>query len=234
MKTKRGFGRLLSLDVRDERFLMTRKLPPAGTPLPTRKTWRIAAKNLNQLATGTCVAHAWVNFLRCEPIQTSTGPKPYDLYRRIVQLDEWTGNDIEATAPDRDLQFGTSVRAGAQAVTETGRLKSYLWAFSLRPLTEWVLTNGSVVGGFNWYSSFEPDAEGIIRITPRARVSGGHAVLIRGVDMVRGLVRITNSWGDEWGVSGDCFIPLRDLERLMLEDGEACTATEIRVKAVKV
>jgi len=215
---------------------MVRRLEAPGSPLPVRRTWRINAGNLNQLQTGTCVAHAWFNFLRCAPIQTVKDvPEPYDLYRQIVLLDEWADNDFEATAPDEQLQSGTSVRAGAEAVMKLGRLKSYVWAFSLQPALEFVLTQGPVVLGINWYDSFEkPDAQGMITIKPRARVLGGHGILWRGADTQRGLALLSNSWGDEWGVSGECYLPFRDLDRLIHEDGECCTALDQRVTAMKL
>ena len=163
-----GFGRRFAPDDRDRNFLMRRMLGDARTlDLPSRKTWGIHRTALDQGNTGTCVGHAWRNFLRCAPIRTERGgPSPFDIYRSAVLKDTWRGNDDEARLPDRDsgLDFGTSVRAGAEAVTDFGRLKSYVWAFELQPVIEWVLTEGPVVLGTNWYSSFaRPDAEGIIR-----------------------------------------------------------------------
>ena len=120
-------------------------------------------------------------------------------------------------------------------MTGFGRLKSYVWAFSLQPAVEWVLTQGPVVLGTNWYSSLsQPDGQGIARITATARVIGGHAYLLRGVDTRKALARCSNSWGDGWGKSGDFFLPFRDLERLIHEDGEACSAVEKRLTALAV
>src|SRR5262245_45334597 len=226
-----GLGRLTPPDRdKDEMFLMRRALAAPGTSLPTRKTWGISGTSLNQGQTGTCVGHAWRNFLRCAPVRTEkSGPSPFDIYRSAVMLDEWTGNDDEGTLPDGDpgLDAGTSVRAGAKAVTAFGRLKSYLWAFALQPAVEWVLTKGPVVLGTDWWSSFQtPDREGIVQIKVGARVVGGHAFLWRGVDTKRGLALCTNSWSDDWGKSGEFYIPFRDLERLIADNGEACTAVE--------
>jgi len=150
--------------------------------------------------------------------------------------DPWPSNDDEANLPDGDtgLDEGTSVRAGAEAVTAFGLLKSYVWAFALQPAVEWVLTEGPVVLGTNWYSSFRPDAESIIRITADATVVGGHAYLWRGVDARRALALCSNSWGDDWGKSGDFYLPFRDLERLIHEDGEVCSAVQQKLKAKAV
>lgn len=229
-KKNYGLGRKHSPDERDKNFLMRRLLPPAAeVELPTRKTWAITPKNLDQGSTGTCVGMSWANFLRCAPIQSKAGVNEeyaFKIYDEAIKIDEWSDNDVD---PER--QFGSSVRAGAEAVLKFGRLKSYLWAFNLQPVVEWVLTQGPVVLGTNWYSSmFYPDKEGIITITPRASIAGGHAYLLRGVDTKRALASISNSWGDDWGLSGNALLPFRDLERLIHEDGEAATAVENRLK----
>ena len=171
-----GFGRRYAPDDRDRNFLMRRMLADArSVTLPPRKTWSISSTALNQGNTGTCVGHAWRNFLRCAPIRTERGgPSPFDVYRSAVLKDPWRDNDDEAQLPDGDsgMDSGTTIRAGAEAVTGFGRLKSYVWAFALQPAVEWVLTTGPVVLGTNWYSSFsQPDAEGVVRIT--ASAAGG-------------------------------------------------------------
>ena len=233
-----GFGRRYAPDDRDRSYLMRRMLAaPSAVALPTRKTWGIAKTALDQGNTGTCVGQAWRNFLRCAPIRSEKkGPSAWDIYRDAVKRDGWSGNDNEASLPDGDpgLDDGTSVRAGAQALESMGALKSYVWAFALQPAVEWVLTEGPVVLGTNWYSSFQTDSEGIIHITPTARVRGGHAYLMRGADTKRALARCCNSWGDGWGISGDFWLPFRDLERLIHEDGEVCSAVQKRLSAKAV
>jgi hypothetical protein len=234
-----GFGRRYVADPRDHNYLMRRMLPDAQTlTLPKRKTWSINKAALNQGQTGTCVGHGWRNFLRCAPIRTGEKkpPSPFDIYRSAVLKDPWPDNDDEAKLPDRDpgMDSGTSVRAGAEALAEMDLLKSYVWSFSLQPAVEFVLTQGPVVLGTNWYSSFNPDAAGVVKISPTASVVGGHCYLWRGVDTSRALALCSNSWGDGWGTSGEFYIPFRDLERLIQEDGEVCSAVQQRLKAKAV
>jgi hypothetical protein len=231
-----GLGRRPAPDSRDRNFLLRRRLAAAEEiVLPSKKTWAIGAKSINQFKTGTCVGHGWRNFLRCAPIRTESknAPSPWEIYRAAILEDEWTENDGETIYPDgaEELEFGTSVRAGAKAVTAKGRLKSYLWAFALQPALEWVLTQGPVVLGTDWYNTMrEPDSEGIVKLTPNARIEGGHCYLWRGVDTRRGLARCENSWGEEWGDNGAFWIPLRDLERLISQEGEVATAVEQKLQ----
>ncbi len=223
-------GRRYSPDPDDHKFLMRRKLAAPGTALPMKKTWAIGPRSLDQGETSTCVGHGWRNFLRCAPTRTEKGgPSPWDIYRGAVKVDEWTSNDSEATLPDGDpgMESGTSVRAGADFVTSTGRLKSFLWAFDLQSVIEWLLTKGPVVLGTNWYDSmFNPDSKGLIKISPQANIAGGHCYLARGCDRKHGLITIENSWSDAWGHNGGAFIAFTDLERLVHENGESCTAIE--------
>jgi hypothetical protein len=224
-------GRRVELDARDSRFLMASLLHETGTvELPVRKTWGINPSALDQGETGTCVGHGWRNFLRCAPRRTEHGgPSAFDIYRAAVLRDGWTDNDDEANLPDGDrgMDSGTSVRAGAKALASLGRLASYVWSFRLQPAIEWVLSRGPLVLGTDWYSSFDPDDEGIVRIGPGAFSLGGHCYLLRGVDTARALARCSNSWGDGWGLSGEFLLPFRDLERLILDRGECCAAVEL-------
>lgn len=229
-------GRRASPDAQDHRFLMRRLLRAPGEPLPIRKTWRMPTPSLDQGKTSTCVGHAWKNFLRCAPICTKTGPSPFDIYRYAVARDEFPENDYEAGLPDFDerMSSGTSVRAGSGLLMNQKRIGTYLWAFDLQSVIEWVLLKGPVVLGTNWYSSmYEVDDEGIMRIAKSAVLDGGHAYLLRGVDRRRALALFENSWGDSWGKNGAFYLPFADLERLIHEDGEACTSTEEKLKPTK-
>lgn len=221
-----SLGRIYTPDPRDEKYLMARTL--VGVPTVTKKTWTLRTPRLDQGATGTCVAHGWTNFLRAAPLQTRKGiDKPYDLYRKIVAIDEYPANDSEASAPDSGLQYGTSVRAGAKVLTTEGRLAQYLWAFNLQDALHWVLSNGPVVLGTNWYTGmFSPDSKGFVRIGPGDKLEGGHCFIWRGADRKKGVARFQNSWGTGWGLGGEFLMDFSTLERLILENGEACTATE--------
>lgn len=222
-----GLGRLPSPDDRDRGYRAMRMI---AAPKPDMKTtWRFRGAVLDQGSTGTCVGHAWKHFKRCAPIETNTGPSAFDIYDACTKVDVWSDNDN-----DTARQFGTSVRAGAQVLTEQGRLKSYVWAFTLAEATMFLLdeiNGGPMVLGTNWYGSmFTPNAEGFVKIVG-TDIAGGHAYLLRGIDMRRGVAALVNSWGVGWGKKGHFYMALETLERLITEDGEACAAIEQRLTA---
>jgi len=219
-----GLGRLYTPDERDHKHL-ARKLLPTSVTVDTRTRWRFRKPVLDQMATSCCVGFAWRHFLRCAPMQTNSKKTPdaFTIYDEATRLDEWIGNEGDRT-------FGTSVRAGAQALQARGHIKSYVWAFTLTDAVSWLLTSGPLVFGTDWsHSMFRPDAEGIVRFKPESGIAGGHAWLCRGVDLKRGMAGpCPNSWG-EWGKGGEFYIPLEDLEHLMIRDAEACAAVEAKV-----
>lgn len=214
---------------RDPKYLLENHLD-AAVPVPTKKLWSISSAHLDQGNTGTCVGHGMRNFLRCAPIKTTAkSPSAFDIYRSAVLLDPWSDNDDEANLPDGDpgLDTGTTVRAGAKALAQRGWLNTYAWAFSLAPAVQWVLTKGPVVLGTNWYEGmFNPNSKGLI--SKSGALAGGHCYLWRGVDTKTGLARCTNSWGNGWGIKGDFLMALDDLDQLIHESGEVCTAVQAK------
>ena len=62
---------------------------------------------------------------------------------------------------------------------------------------------GPVVLSAPWYNSWFRPVAGVL---PKPdKVAGGHAIVAYGWD-ARGL-RLRNSWGSDWGVGGDCWMP---------------------------
>lgn len=208
---------------------------PEGIPPGNRHYW--SGPILDQGNTGTCVAHGWTAKVNAAPIMQKMALTPYDFYRRIVQVDEWADNDYEATAPDSDLQSGTSVRAGAKTLVTLGYAKSYLWAESAADVRAWILAGfGGVVIGVNWYTGMmSTDGEGFLTVS--GRPEGGHCVYLNGYnDKVRhngrtvAAARGQNSWGKDWGQKGRFWIDVDSLQRLIAEDGECCALTEVRIQ----
>ncbi len=220
MDEQRGLGRRFAPDERDRKY----PLRALVTTVERKDTaWPMFARPLDQGRTGTCVGHAWKHFLMMAPVIQSRAhqtPSAIDIYRRAILIDEWAENDR-----DEAMQFGTSVRAGAKALQEQGFIGGYSWAFDIDTAIDWLCVGGPLVMGTNWYSSFEPkDGRDYIRIAPGAWVRGGHAYTLNRWSERRGAARAPNSWGG-WG---SMWIAGEDLERLLREDGDACTATELR------
>jgi hypothetical protein len=81
--------------------------------------------------------------------------------------------------------------------------------------------------GFNWYAKmFDVPASGVLSVS--GAIAGGHAFVLNGISVTRGLIRLKNSWGRGWGRAGRAWLRIEDVERLLGEDGEACLATEVR------
>lgn len=225
-----GLGRKKSIDRRDNNYPI-RALLPRKIEL-TKKFWWAGGAWYDQGSSGTCVGHGWAHFAEDSPI-THPNEKidPYDIYRRAVKLDPWPQND----GPDYD--YGTTVRAAAQAMQQMNFIREYRWAFSVQEVRDTLLTIGPMVIGVDWFNSmFNPvwglDSAGIRRafldVDPRSGLVGGHCVLIDGVHVPGKSFRIKNSWGRSWGSNGFAAISFDDLGFLLSRDGEACIASEVR------
>jgi hypothetical protein len=179
---------------------------------PRGYTWSCRAW-LDQGQEGACVGFAWAHDVAARPqARPADEITARSIYRRAQQLDEWPGEQYS----------GTSVLAGAKATMEFGHLTEYRWAFGgVDDLALAVGYQGPAVLGVNWYENMaRTDAEGMIRVG--GDVLGGHAILCNGVSVKKRLFRLRNSWGLNWGISGDCFIGFDDMDRLLAEAGEAC------------
>lgn len=208
MKRKYGYYRIE--DPRDFSYRVK-----ARPTFATRKLWRASWVG-DQLDTPHCVGFAWAGWLACEPLVQFLDP--HGIYEVAQHFDEWVGNDYD----------GTSVRAGAKVLRSLGFCAEFRWATTVDEMINAVLTHGPMVVGTRWYegmSNPSPEA-GLIR--PVGILEGQHAYLVRGVDTIKQLFRVRNSWSRQWGKGGDAFVSFIDMETLLLEDGEACIATELR------
>lgn len=212
-----ALGRLPAPDPRDRAFRLAAILPPA----PIRR-WRYYWSGFwgDQGNESSCVGFSWMHWLVSAPVtQRSRNwtAEARNIYYQAQLVDEWEGTNYE----------GTSVRAGAKVLAATGFISEYRWAWDGMETIRAVLDVGPVVVGTNWYDGmFNPDSRGHIK--PTGSVAGGHAYLIDGASLDRGLVRLKNSWGRGWGLAGRAYMTITDFSRLIAEDGEAALAAEIR------
>lgn len=221
----KGLGRLISVDFRDTKYLMTKNLPKRTSGV-TYRYWR-TGKVLDQADTSQCVAFSGQQYLVTGPITNPFYKTPVELYNECQKVDEWEGENYD----------GTSVRALFKVLQNAGYIKEYTWAYDTQTVVRHLLDTGPVVLGTNWYNSmFYPDAiTGFITLRANSGLAGGHAYMVKGCnndklcpDGSRGAIRIINSWGTEWGDNGHAWISYKDADRLIKNWGEAATGTELK------
>lgn len=199
---------------------------------------------LDQGQEGRCVEYAICHELLARPTLVSLTVVLSILAGRLIywpaqREDWWPGGSYPGASP---VYEGTSVHAGMQVAQRLGFFSEYRWAFDLRDLVMAIAYKGPAVLGINWYRGMHhPDANGFIH--PTGSLDGGHAILAysvkiywtsggilkfwksrtwEDVDLDKSFVRLHNSWGKDWGQEGTCKLSLRDLGRLLDEQGEAC------------
>lgn len=186
---------------------------------------------------GACVPHAWGHEAEARPVirhvNHATIWEWYDWCRRN---DQWQGEDYD----------GTSVDAGAKAMRQWGLMDEWYWGSGIGDVLMAIGRRGPVVFGIDWLDGmFRPDSDGFIHAT--GSVAGGHSILGRGcrivwksgttmadrlspgwldhVDLDRSWVLLRNSWGQAWGMNGDCRISARGLSGVLDNGGEVCIPT---------
>jgi len=217
-----GLGRLSQPDPRNRNFALPKEFVP---PAVRRKFWW-GAEVLDQLDTPQCVGFAGYGWLLGGPTTNEPEFTPEDLYRWAQERDQWAGTDYD----------GTSTLGLMKALKDKGYITEYRWAFDAETLVAWLLTNGPVLVGTNWFMDmFTPNIHNGF-IEPTGDVVGGHEWRIVGADRDKvcpdgsqGAVRMVNSWGTGWGDKGRAWVSLDDLDLLIKGDGEAVTAIEIRL-----
>jgi hypothetical protein len=240
-ETPYGLGRIHEQDDRDCLYpasLVLDAMSPARRTTPWRRP-----RCLDQKATSTCVGHGWRGWFEGEPRvhMDGDGPDAFTIYRRAVLLDGFPDNDGDATAPQDQLQSGSTVRAGAKAMQQAGLIGSYVWATRAAQIADFVTREqGSpVVLGTSWYESmFHPDPKtGVVKVS--GSVVGGHCFVTDWYDAAIRRHRCYTSWGPEYGLKDDdgiggiFWISSRDLDRLLKKNGEACCGVERIVQPVQ-
>lgn len=177
--------------------------------------WR-AGRVLDQGAEGSCVGHAAVGLIGTEPVSAPvrrvSHAEAVRWYERAQRLDEWPGDDYS----------GTSVNAGMKVGRAFGWWDSYRWAFGVDEMRD-AIQLGPLVVGVPWRSGmYETGPDGVV--TTGGSEVGGHAlVVIAWVTDYAGHGAgfwWRNSWGVEYGIRGDAFVPEATMSALIETVGE--------------
>jgi hypothetical protein len=220
-----GLGRLPAVDPRNTEYPLPRKRVSSDV---RKRFWNVPGV-LDQGATSQCVAYTGYNWLRagpCTNLRKQPVPfTPAQLYKWAQDLDEWPGSNYDGTS-------GTGLM---KALKREGYILEYRWAFDVDTIFAWLLTEGPVCFGSWWYRDmFMPTHDGWIRAM--GPEDGGHEYLLIGADRDKkspydgsvGAVRMLNSWGANWGQKGRAWISRANLEYLLKNQGDCCTATEVK------
>lgn len=206
-----GKGFIQLRDARDEKYDIGQVLG-ASTARLLVNNWEIGPV-LNQGTTSSCVGHAAQGVLAATPMRQK-GMSPFKIY-------DWARDHDEFPAGTQ----GTSVRAGLMALKNFGVIKAFYWARTTDQMTQHLLTRGPLVVGTDWLSFMDkPDHLGRVRVEGSS--TGGHAYLIYGVDLIKGVYRAVNSWGEAWGNVGRFEIPIPGFAKLLKRGGVAASVTE--------
>lgn len=223
-KPPKGLGRRHSYDLRDGKFMLK---PPREAADVTYRYWGSFTPILDQGETSECVVYSCDKFLTSSPIVNKTfgtNADRHKVYKEVQKMDEWPGENYD----------GTSVRAMMKWLQEKQLITGYRWAFDWETAINHILTTGPLCLGTNWYyGMFDTDKDGYVH--PTGQNAGGHAYIAIGANRNKknpdgslGAVQCINSWGASWGQKGRFWMTFKDLEKLISEDGEAATPTEVK------
>ena len=217
-----GLGRLAQKDDRNTHYA----LPLIGVPPTIRHRYWSGAEVLDQGDTPQCVGYAGFGWLRGGPVINKPPFTPTELYHMAQEYDEWPGTDYD----------GSSTLGLMKALKAKGYIGEYRWAYDAQTLVAWLLNKGPVLVGTNWYMDmFTPNVHnGFMEVS--GTLAGGHEWRIIGADLDKhcpdasiGAVRMVNSWGYGWADHGRAWLSIKDLDKLIKDNGEAVTALEIKL-----
>lgn len=188
--------------------------PAALAPSYQTVWWPHYGPVLYQGTTGSCTGNALVDCLMSGPLyrkgRNLTEADAERAYSRATQIDPFDGQ-----WPPTDT--GSDGLDACRAGVEFGWLRGYTHAFGLDACLR-ALTLQPVMIGINWYRSMmSPPKSGVLSIS--GDVVGGHEVALTAITQ-SGMVRVLNSWGASWSVSGTAFLRFADLARLLSEQGD--------------
>lgn len=212
-------GRLHREDARD--YKMAPHLTFAEWPVKNR-AWR-TGDVLNQGHTPHCVGFAGFQFLRSSPRTISAKV----LAKRSITSDSLY-YDCKVKDGEPLAEVGTDGRSLMKVFQDHGYLSSYVFANTALEIALWIANHGPVLFGIPWHERmFAPDEKGFLDTT--GAVAGGHELI--GTDLYpnahspeKSVIELVNSWGEDWGVKGRCYLTVEQMWTLIREGGDAIGA----------
>lgn len=210
---ERVFGRKISFDPRSKNYPVIKRIGER------RSTLWDCKKHLDQGKEGSCVGFGCGHELVADPVECLEVDYNYcreAIYWAAQKIDDWPGGDYPGAFPRYE---GTSVLAGLKTLKASGWCDEYRWAFGLNDVLDGI-ANGPFIMGTNWYQGMNnTDTNGFIHVSGANQ--GGHCWLLKGINFEDSYATGHNSWSTNWGVLGDFKISLYDLDKLLVNNGEA-------------
>lgn len=223
------------IDARDFKFKAIQQPVPVPEKVDLRKQ---LSKVEDQGTIGSCSANATAGCL--EYLQIKDGLKFFDVSRLFIYyttrelegtVEEDSGaclRDVikavaakgycsEATWPYKTERFAIKPSETAFKEAESNLISSY---HSLEGITEMFncLAEGyPFIFGLPLYASFNSDwtrVTGKVEM-PNGNFIGNHAMCCVGYDIKKKVFIVRNSWGEQWGDFGFCYIPFSYMEMAM-------------------
>jgi hypothetical protein len=175
----------------------------------------------NQGQLGSCTGNAACGARNTEPLFDSDDhliaeAGAVDIYSLASRLDGLS----DGYYPPTDT--GSSGLAVSKAMKQEGMIGSYSHAFDMDAALA-ALQVGPVITGVAWYEGFDtPDANGLVKIAGQIR--GGHEIVARGYEPAANpddaLIKLDNSWGTSYGLSGHFFWTVGTWKKLLADSGD--------------
>lgn len=197
----------------------------------TSQMWTRHVPILDQGSVGSCTGNAEVGSLGTDPDFGALPPSPPSLDEALALRIYSAAETIDGDGPFPPQDNGSSGPSAAKAAKNLGLISGYVHCLSLADVLD-ALEDHPVCIGSNWYDSMDsPDSSGLVAISPRANIRGGHEYLCRGKDVDKQVVYLDNSWGTGFGVKGSFSYSYATLERLLAEQGDGTVSLPLTAPA---
>lgn len=206
-----ALGRHVEHDERSRAFAL---VPVATKPVTLQ--WPIDTPILDQGQVGSCTGNALAQWLNTRFAKQGTDRVLTELHALKLYSAATRRDNIPGAYPPDDT--GSSGLAVCKAGVSAGYLHGYKHVFGFKALLL-ALQHTPVIVGTDWYEGmFTPDKAGLLSVT--GAIAGGHEYLVRGCDVERKRIIMTNSWSGSWGIHGSAYISFTDFERLLAASGD--------------